>query len=80
MSGHPRGRGEPIPAGSAAPLDAEQARELTIQIREAIAAVEQAGALLADRVRRASLADCERIPGADHPTTKVVRANLSELG
>ncbi|MEV4250924.1 hypothetical protein AB0J63_46995 [Streptosporangium canum] len=59
----PRRRGEgqgvdrripdrPDPAGPA-PLDREQARALTAQIRESIAAVERAWAVLAERVRRA---------------------------
>lgn len=42
----------PEPAG-AAPLDRVQARALTAQIRESIAAVERAWAVLAERVRRA---------------------------
>ncbi|WP_031165852.1 hypothetical protein [Streptosporangium roseum] len=42
----------PDPAGPA-PLDREQARALTAQIRESIAAVERAWAVLDGRVRRA---------------------------
>ncbi|MEV1005143.1 hypothetical protein [Nonomuraea sp. NPDC050202] len=49
MERHPQE--EPDRAGS--PLDVEQARMLTAQIREAITAVQQAGAVLAERVRRA---------------------------
>ncbi|MEU4235393.1 hypothetical protein AB0F17_64930 [Nonomuraea sp. NPDC026600] len=49
MERHPQE--EPDRAGSA--LDVDQARALTAQIRGAIAAVRQAGAVLAERVRRA---------------------------
>ncbi|GAA3225094.1 hypothetical protein [Nonomuraea helvata] len=49
MGRHPQE--EPGRAGSA--LNVDQARALTVQIREAIAAVQQAGAVLAERVHRA---------------------------